>query len=38
MEYFKDMDQHRLDFLHVDEEDDKSIDLFFNKKKANERK
>ena len=38
MEYFKEIDQHRLDFVYEDEQDDQSIDLFFNRKKADLRK
>jgi len=30
--------RHRLLFLYENEDDDKAIDLCFNKKKANERK
>jgi len=36
--YFKNLAKHRLFFRYINEEDDKSIDLCFNKKKANERK
>ena len=30
--------KHQIDFLYVDHEDDDSIDLVFNKKKADDRK
>ena len=37
-EYFQEIDTHTIDFLYEDQEDDNSIDLFFNKKKADMRK
>lgn len=36
--YFANLPRHRLYFKYQDENDDKSIDLCFNTKKANERK
>ena len=36
--YFSNLQRHRLIFKYINEEDDKSIDLCFNNKKANERK
>ena len=33
-EYFNQLYKHQINFLYVDNEDDESIDLVFNKKKA----
>jgi len=37
-EYFANIQRHRIDFEYRDEKDDESIDMAFNKKKAEERK
>ena len=37
-EYFANIQRHRIDFEYKDEKDDESIDMAFNKKKAEERK
>ena len=37
-EYFANIQRHRIDFEYKDERDDESIDMAFNKKKAEERK
>lgn len=37
-EYFNHLGNHQIDFLYVDNEDDNSIDLLFNKKRADDRK
>ena len=37
-EYFSKIDKHRIDFVYKDKDDDESIDLVFNKKKADLRK
>ena len=37
-EYFSDILKHQIDFIYIDQEDDNSIDLVFNKKKADDRK
>jgi len=37
-EYFKNINEHSLDFEYVDDADDEKIDLAFNKKRADDRK
>ena len=37
-EYFANIQRHRIDFEYIDKKDDESIDMAFNKKKAEERK
>lgn len=37
-EYFNQLAHHQIDFLYVNNEDDNSIDLLFNKKRADDRK
>ena len=37
-EYFSNIQKHRIDFEYKDDKDDESIDMAFNKKKAEERK
>jgi DNA topoisomerase-2 len=37
-EYFGAINRHRLEFVYTNDEDDKAIDLIFNKKKADDRK
>ena len=37
-EYFKKLDDHKIEFEYIDKVDDDDIDLAFNKKKADSRK
>ena len=37
-EYFSNIERHRINFDYNDDKDDESIDMAFNKKKAEERK